>query len=88
MKVFNREKNRKIAKVKDDIASTKKIVREDIYDVIAKTKTKQEAIKEVEGLINSLSDVSLKNYEHHGGKDQIISRIVSDLDSYGVNWDE
>ena len=81
MKTYKREKNRKTKKIKSDILSSSRILREDIFDLISQCQSKDEAIKEIREFF-SKSDIngleSLKRY----GKLKSVERIISDIDSY------
>jgi hypothetical protein len=88
MKTYKRNPNRSKTKVKQDVESTKKIVREDIYDILKKAKSRQEAEEVVKEFIEELSVGSIKKYtDQHGNKEVVIQRIISDIDSYGISWE-
>ena len=84
---FKRLKKRKSLKVKQDIESTNKILREDIYDILKDSfntgKTKQEAINDLRSFLNVLNS---KAIEYRGNKNEGIERVVSDVDSYNIQW--
>ena len=64
--------------VETDVKETKKLTREDVQDLLKMFKSRKEAIigikKTLEGykLLNRIS----------------IDRVISDVDSYGIEWEE
>lgn len=84
---LKRDKKRKLVKVKQDIESTNKILREDIYDLIKAYHdagmSKEEAKNE---LRNFLKGLLTKAVGYRGDKNIGIERVVSDIDSYGFIW--
>lgn len=84
-KPYKRKKNRSKAKVKGDINDTQKIVREDIYDLIKETKTKAEA---EETLISFFDGLNQNVKTEYKGIENIKARVLSDLDSYGIEWED
>ena len=81
-KSYARKPKRPEEMVKRDVESSSKVVREDIYDLIKDTKSKTEAEQKVSRFFEG---VNLGSRYH---KNQAISRIVSDLPSYGIKWEE
>ena len=82
---LSRNPKRPLVKVKQDIETTNKILREDIYDILKtyETKSKNEAKQE---LRNFLSSLTSKAIEYKGSKNTGIERVISDIDSYGINF--
>lgn len=85
MNRYSRSPNRTSRKVSEDIVATSKITREDIYDVVVKASTKDEAITLITEFIRGLPEgvESLDRY----GREEALDRILSDLDSY-KDWDD
>lgn len=84
MKTYERTKKRPQTKVIEDVNDTTKIIREDVYDVIKGSKTKAEAKARLKSFINKLGKDVHQSYQ---GKERIYNNIVSDLDSYGIEWE-
>ena len=86
---FKRKKNRSKTKVKADIKATKKLVREDIHDLLKLSQeagmTQQEAEDELVIFLKSASGLE-KYIEKHGSLDTVIARTVSDVPSYQFEW--
>jgi len=80
-----REKNRTAAEVKADVETTDKIVREDIYDVLSSFPTREDAVKGLEAWLRS---VETKTVEYERDLEEGIRRILSDIDTYSVKWED
>lgn len=80
-----RKPNRPINAVRQDIEATSKILREDIYDVLkaSQNKTRDQAEKDLDIFLRSLNS---KAIEYQGDKEKGISRVLSDMDSYRIEW--
>ena len=79
MKLYERVSNRNLAKVKKDIIDTKKVLREDIYEIIKGCKTRKEAIIKLKKELQEIPEEAL-NYQ--GSKPKAIARIINDIASY------
>lgn len=78
-----REPNRSPEQVKRDVETSGQIFREDIYDILHQYPTKEQA---VEGLLEWLDTIDPKLLEYQGEPDQGKWRLISDVDSYGIDW--
>jgi len=81
MKIFNRKKNRKQTKLKSDILSSSRILREDVLDLISQYSSKEEAIDGIREFFSDSKLNSLESFKRYG-KERSIERIISDIDSY------
>lgn len=93
MKIFKRDKKRNKSKVKVDIEETKRIVREDIYDLLKESKdagkTEEEAKVELAEFLKDLEITAIKKYtDRYGDIEYVVARILSDVGSYRLEWDE
>ena len=86
MKTHSRQPKRNKTKIKLDIDSSSKIVREDVYDVIREIITRGEAERALREFLGGVDD-SNGSFKRHG-KRMAIERIISDLDSYKEWKDE
>ena len=81
MKTYKREKNRKKTRIKSDILSSSRILREDIFDLISQCQTADEAISEVRDFFSKSDTDGLESFKTHG-KLKSVERIISDINSY------
>lgn len=81
MKMFKRDKGRKKSKVKSDILSSSRILREDVLDLISPCSSKEEAINTIREFFSGTDVNSLESFKLYG-KGISIERIISDIDSY------
>lgn len=80
---LERKNNRNKTKVKADVVRTKKILRDDIRDVLMMFDNREDAI---EGLHSWLESIDSPALEYRGSKKRGIDRILSDVDSYKIQW--
>lgn len=84
---LKRERRRTNVKVKKDVEETKKILRQDVYDILKnsfdKGKTKIQASVDLREALNGLNTEALS---YKGDKQKGIERVISDIDSYGIDW--
>lgn len=79
MKLYERVSNRNLAKVKKDIIDTKKVLREDIYEIIKDCKNRKQAIIKLK---KELQEIPEKVLNYQGSKPKAIARIINDIASY------
>lgn len=82
---MNRKPNRTIEEISQDVESTEKIVREDIYDILNSYKTREEARRGLLDFVDQNSMFLKKIYPEYTVQ-QIAVRLTSDMDTYKVDW--
>lgn len=85
--MFIRDKNRTFSRVVEDVNTTNKMLREDVYDVLRCYELKSQAIEGIRTFVESLSEECMKGYSD-GNREEVIRRVVSDIDSYHIDWPE
>ena len=80
-----REEKRKANRVRQDIERTDKILREDVYDLLREYETRTAAAIGLRKFLEALTSPAI---EYLGNKQDGIERVISDIDSYDIEWEE
>ena len=83
--VMNRAPNRTIKQISQDVEETSKVVREDIYDVLSSFDSREKAVVGIRMWVNDNEKI-LKRVYRDLTPQQLIARLTTDVDSYGVDW--
>jgi len=84
---MNRASNRDIKQVTKDIFSSKKIVREDIYDILVTFESREDARKGLLDWVDKNSEKLSKIYPQFTPQ-QMAVRLTSDMDTYRIDWSD